>query len=523
MNYKDLSIISNNLRLAHENITKIYSLGFIDDDRLKNNFDRLDKALNQFEDIPNYLNTNEGVMMLKKSDKEVASIKRLSSSLLDFSKILLSYFSLIENTNKIDKLLDENKLDNDNLKNIVKTINFDLNNFAKIKEYGQIDEIKELDKISSVLYKIIKIEIRRFGYSELLINLKRLAYIDCIEKYISNDLKESDEKLDIDQKVHKIALGENEFIDNIENQLDQKQSEYNSTLEKYNKLEEERKNNRKLNKGKVRSIAEVISESIGRILPFLLSITVFFTANTLTIKNAKNEVKQFVSYYSTVDGSYEKYSENLESVTPGGFFNPTPADEGDVLIKVYGKTNYDGTKTLKVYKASEEFENLEEYSNVDLDNEELLYVEEVNISDLPVSYTSTDEVIEVAKINSNQIQKDMVVLEIVLTNLLVLLVDLIGLTFCYRLDCTNILRILLEVTHREFDPDMLPHGIIKEAIETINIVLDNDEGNKFDREELIKLRNRLNELSSEYQKLYENYSYLDARLSSDGYTRKLKK
>ena len=156
MDYKDLSEATVTLRKAYDNIEKLYKMGFSDNDKLRNDFNKLDKALNRFEDIPNYINTKNNQALFKKKDQNSAYLNQLSSSLLSFTELLLNYFSLFSNTKKVEKLLDENVIDNNALISIVKSISLDLDNYNEIKKYGQIDDKELFESISPILYKIIK-------------------------------------------------------------------------------------------------------------------------------------------------------------------------------------------------------------------------------------------------------------------------------------------------------------------------------------------------------------------------------
>ena len=531
MNYKDLSEISNNLRKSYENVEKIYSFGFIDDDRLKNNFKNLENALERIEDIPNFIDTKDGAQALAKSDKETAGLKKLSSSLVTFTNSLLSYFSLIENTRKVEKLLDEDKLDNDKLKNIVKSTIFDLNNYAKIDQYGQVDKNEGLESISHILYKIIKIEIRKLGYSELLMALEKIKLAECIDQYIEEDLPKSknlplpDLLQNRAQKMWQIALNENGFIDEVKSNLDKKRVEYRNDLREYEKLNSKRKANHKVSGKNAFGITGEIAAAIGRILPFILSISIVVTANMAAAKDSKSQVNQYVSYYSTVDGDYERYDELLETVTiEKGLISGKPALEGDVIIKEYGETQQDGTKMLKVYKASENFDNLEDYLSVDLENEELLYVKQVTLKEVPTSYTSEETVTEVARINSVTRNTGYAILDIFMFNLIALVADLIVTTGAFKFEYMTILKLLVElISDGEIYSDELPHGIILEAIDNIKNILKHSDGKNVNMDKLKELKEEVKISLEKYQQEYNKYSYLEPELNNAGFTKKLKK
>ena len=127
--------------------------------------------------------------------------------------------------------------------------------------------------------------------------------------------------------------------------------------------------------------------------------------------------------------------------------------------------------------------------------------------------------IEIARVNSTEANHTDMFLEYLLFNLVAIMIDFIlSIPWSY-IDLENIPIILMSVPMYGIDTFDNISYIIKDLKKELSM----KDGRTYDRKKLQELRNKLDEIIKEYEKIFDNYSYLEPKLKEAGYTRKLKK
>ena len=351
---------------------------------MKNRINKINEKISKIESYG--YNTNDlknKLLDLQKSVDEIASTNEISdviinltfkniSSLESETEKINKYFSIFKDIDLIKKELNDD-ISTFKLKQIIYIIENDLGYFNNLKSLGYAYE-KEKDAYKTI-YEIIKTEFRKEGTSSLLKSiLSNYNYIfndllelvnQDIEKYIKNPdiYKRFNEILafnNIDEKmVYLLSFNENNYKENLFNELNETKNNYLETKKEYEKLKDS-KNLESIYKDDIKDIKKtmnkaIITNSLYKIMAVLALFGIIKGSQVL-----KNNSK----YHSTKIEVYDTLLPDTDSIEMY-----TTYDKNQVVVFDYKiPDNDDINIQINEYDFEYDGRNLEDYANLDFNN-----------------------------------------------------------------------------------------------------------------------------------------------------------
>ena len=491
-----------------------------------NNCDTLEKYHIDTTLIKNEINSlstlcdeiSENNVLTSTNVQTLGDTKDLYDKFLQLESTVNSYLKAIHIFESIKSYNDN--LSKEELNKLLETILNDLMNYER-STIG----IEEFDELYPTFYKLIKMEFKYNGYSHIL-NYIRNSKLDEYKiddlflldykkyfKYIDpyrmiNNMVLQDYTL-YDKALLIISLNESGYLDKIKDELDPYLNKFEYLNEKSNELSENIKAQEKTNKKNKRE--KLLLQRT--IIPAILSLTVFITANILAsprINEKTTSYKQTTEVYDTLNGNDTEITYGNEPV-------------GDTTITIYNDAHNNGARVIKTYEFNDsdfDITKIEDvdYESMDFTSSEYKYDEDANNESLE-SFKVGKQIVDVdyQDIKENSLIRFALHLLISLPIALIdVIIGTIG-TDAYYYDSKgprSIFSLLVGLRH------YLDY-INRETYE-INrkYIYENVKGRK---SELKKLKKELDSLNKEYSLAYEKYQYLEEILKNYGYNKQLKR
>ncbi len=504
------------LNAIYENANKLDIYNF-NTAEIKELVNKYDTELNEyFEDS----NKSGGVQFKR---KKIINFSLLEKDIYSLHSKTFQYLSCLYIYETLDRI--ESEIDSYNEEtykyNADKCL-FDLQKYITILPFLKNND--ELNKRMHIIYKLIKLELKYKGNSNILnliksselevLVLEDLVEDDLFHKYHVENLADL-RLLELNYKdntylhndvILSIAIMEGTFLKDLIKIF----NDY--SLEQYNKSKDAKKLENIIyhNKNDLRFIIRK-SHLYTSLLPCLLSISVLIGAN-YALHNYEKKYKDVPAttyeYYSTIDDSYN-HTEIVHK-----YLND--ANVNDTEVTIYYPCDERGTRIIKKYNFVSDLpiESIPEinYDKLQFVSSEYKYDQEsIDIS--TDGFTLVKRISNIDYSDMQEITSIPVILINILANALICIIDyLIGASILQN----DVYTLTIVVSHLGHVIDSIDQKRkeIRKYKEKLNI----DK----DKKELKKLNEEIKILDKNYEELMDRYSHLYPYLDKNGLIRKLK-